>query len=125
MNPVALLGLMSAVIAVAAAWAVVARPDRWAGAASYPSAAREIIRALITGGRASPSALARLRYTTTACLACASAMTALACAGLLAGWGWVTAAYFWAVMWHIVVTGGYVLTQLLGPDLASEAGRHG
>jgi hypothetical protein len=124
MNPVLLIGLISAFVAALSTWAIVSRPDRWAGAADYFAALREIGGALLARRRAEPRALARLRFCSTACLACSSAMCALASFGLLLGWGWATEAYFAALSWHLCVTGAFALAQLLGPDLASEAGGH-
>lgn len=125
MTPVIVIGLASVFVAALAAWAVVSRPDRWAGAADYLAALREIAGAVIARRRADPRALARLRFCSTACLACSSAMCAIACAALLAGWGWAAQAYFAALTWHLCVTAAFALAQLLGPDLASEAGGHG
>ncbi len=124
MNPVLLIGLISVAVAALAAWAVVSRPDRWAGAADYLAALREIAAAIVSRRRASARALARLRFCSTACLACSSAMCALASFAMLIGWGAATQAYFAALGWHLAVSGAFALAQLLGPDLASEADRH-
>ncbi len=117
--------LLSAATASVAAWAVISRPDRWAGAATYWGAAREIAQALRARRLASPEALARLRYCSTACLACSSAMLALACAASLLGSASAPLAYMAALLWHMAIGAAFALLQIVGPALSSESARHG
>lgn len=64
-------------IALFATWAVISRPDRWAGASEYPQAITGIVCAFVRNAPADNKDLARFRYLNLMCLATASFSMAL------------------------------------------------
>ena len=69
--------LMFLVISLFAFWAVISRPDRWAGAADYLEAVAEVFEAFTQRRQAQAKHLARFRYLNLLGLASASFSLAL------------------------------------------------
>lgn len=112
--------LMFLVISLFAFWAVISRPDRWAGAADYLEAVAEVIEAFFCRRQAQPKHLARFRYLNLLCLASASfsmslLYMAIATAPESSAYLEVTLSIF--KLWFTLTVVGLTLGLSLGPAL--------
>ena len=105
-------------IAVFATWAVISRPDRWAGASEYPQALSGVICAFIHNKAADNKDLARFRYLNLMCLATASfSLAALYCLDKLAPSVYTLYVFQLCKAWFVITILSLIVGINIGPPL--------